>query len=125
MYTLSIQRAFDAQHFLIGGDWGEENELHTHHYGLEVRISGSELDQHGFLLDIVDLSAHLDGLVARYENQVLNQLEPFKGLNPSIEHFAHIIAQELAPHLDQPNLTNLLVLITEDDIGWASYALEL
>jgi 6-pyruvoyltetrahydropterin/6-carboxytetrahydropterin synthase len=125
MYELSIQRAFDAQHFLIGGDWGEENELHTHRYGLELRISGSELDPHGFLLDIVDLSSQLDALVGKYANQVLNESPAFAGLNPSIEHFARIVANELAPHLDKPNLKTLHVRISEDEIGWASYALEL
>jgi 6-pyruvoyltetrahydropterin/6-carboxytetrahydropterin synthase len=125
MYELSIHRAFDAQHYLIGGDWGDENELHTHRYGLEVRISGSALDQHGFLLDIVDLSAHLDALVGKYSNLVLNDSPAFASLNPSIEHFARIVASELAPHLAQPNLQQLLVRISEDDIGWASYTLEL
>lgn len=125
MYTLSIQQEFEAQHFLIGGDWGEENELHSHQYTMEVRVSGSELDEHGFLLDIVDLTSHIDALVLRVANQVLNELTEFEGLNPSIEHFARILATELASHLDQPNLKRLWVIVYEDEIGWASYELEL
>ena len=26
MYNVAVKREFDAQHFLIGGDWGLENE---------------------------------------------------------------------------------------------------
>ena len=42
MYTLAVKRNFIAQHFLIGGDWGEENYLHSHHYVLEVLLEGRE-----------------------------------------------------------------------------------
>ena len=51
-YTVGVIRDFVAQHYLIGGDWGRENQLHSHHYKLEVIFAGDELDQHGYLLDI-------------------------------------------------------------------------
>ena len=35
MYTLAVKRDFIAQHFLVGGDWGEENENHAHQYKTE------------------------------------------------------------------------------------------
>ena len=47
MYTVTITRDFVAQHFLIGGDWGAENQWHSHHYKAEVRLEGATLDQHG------------------------------------------------------------------------------
>jgi 6-pyruvoyltetrahydropterin/6-carboxytetrahydropterin synthase len=120
MYELSIQRDFIAQHFLIGGDWGAENQLHSHHYKLEVRISAPELNEHGYLLDIVDFSEHLERVVSQYQDRTLNDLPKFEGLNPSIEHFARIIYQALAAHLAEPN-QQMLVRLWEDDIGWASY----
>ena len=64
MYHVAIKREFVAQHYLIGGDWGAENEWHSHHYQVEVQLEGSSLDQHGYLVDIVDIESHLDGLVA-------------------------------------------------------------
>jgi 6-pyruvoyltetrahydropterin/6-carboxytetrahydropterin synthase len=125
MYQLSIQREFIAQHFLIGGDWGAENELHSHRYKLEVRISAPELNEHGYLLDIVDFSAHLDDIVGRYRDQTLNELPDFNGLNPSIEHFARIVCRALANHIAEPSTESVMVRIWEDDIGWASYTLKL
>lgn len=110
---------------MIGGDWGDENKLHAHDYGIELRISGPELNEHGYLLDIIDLAVHLDALVSRCRNQILNDLPEFEDLNPSIEHFSRIISMAIAPHLDQPNLKQLVVRISEDDIGWASYAVGL
>ena len=125
MYELSIQRDFTARHFLIGGDWGPENELHSHQYKLEVRITGPELNENGYLLDIVDFSTHLEAMVGKYQDRTLNELPKFEGLNPSIEHFARIVCRALAVHIAEPSTKNIMVRIWEDDIGWASYTLKL
>ena len=121
MYTVAVKRDFVAQHFLIGGDWGAENEKHSHHYVVELRLEGTALDQHGYLVDIVDIEQHLDEMVAYYRDQTLNDLPEFAGLNPSIEHFARILCQNLALRIKAPNLDALSVVIWENDIAWASY----
>ena len=64
MYTVTVMRDFVAQHFLIGGDWGAENLWHSHHYKVEVRLEGATLDQHGYLVDIVDIETNLEALVS-------------------------------------------------------------
>lgn len=124
MYTLAVQRDFVAQHFLIGGDWGAENDWHSHHYKLELQLQGAGLDQHGYLVDIVHVEALLEELVARYRDKTLNELPEFAGLNPSIEHFARITCQWLARRLDAPNISAVTVRIWENDIAWTSYRLE-
>jgi len=43
MYQVAVKRDFVAQHFLFGGDWGSENELHSHHYRVEVCLRDSGL----------------------------------------------------------------------------------
>jgi 6-pyruvoyltetrahydropterin/6-carboxytetrahydropterin synthase len=125
MYTVAVKRDFVAQHYLIGGDWGAENEKHSHHYVLELQLEGPELDQHGYLVDIVDIEAGLEALVAHYRDRTLNDLPEFSGLNPSIEHFARLVCLALAAHLSAPNLAALTVKIWENDIAWASYRHEL
>ena len=37
-YTLAVKRDFVARHFLFGADWGAENQLHSHHYQVEVAV---------------------------------------------------------------------------------------
>jgi 6-pyruvoyltetrahydropterin/6-carboxytetrahydropterin synthase len=120
MYTLAVKRSFVARHFLVGGDWGLENQLHSHRYQLEVRLEGQVLNPHGYLVDIVDLEAHLDELVAYYREQTLNELPEFAGLNPSIEHFARLLGQELLSRLKDP-LQALTARVWEDDVAWAAY----
>ena len=121
MYVLSVRRDFRAEHFLIGGDWGAENQPHKHPYRLEVELQGETLDAHGYLLDIVDLEAHLEAILARYADQRLNDLPEFAGLNPSLEHFARIVCQALASGTSAPNLQQIRVRLWENDVAWASY----
>jgi 6-pyruvoyltetrahydropterin/6-carboxytetrahydropterin synthase len=121
MYTVAVKRDFVAQHFLIGGDWGAENEWHSHHYYVELQLSGPSLDQHGYMVDIVDIEHHLDTLVAYYRDKTLNDLPEFAGLNPSIEHFARILCQSLSERIQATNLSRVAVQVWENDIAWARF----
>ena len=125
MYSVAVQRDFIANHFLTGGDWGPENETHAHHYVVEVRFNGPELDHHGYLVDICEIETVLDGLVNRYRDQMLNRLAEFDGLNPSLEHFARIISDEISKNIRIRNLTSMTVKIWENDIAWAAYTKDL
>jgi 6-pyruvoyltetrahydropterin/6-carboxytetrahydropterin synthase len=124
MYTLSVKRDFIARHFLIGGDWGAENFPNSHHYVLELQMTGSELDQHGYLVDIVDVEKHLDAIVDYYQEQMLNDKPEFEGLNPSIEHFARILARTLSERIKAENIAVLKVVLWENASSWAAYELE-
>jgi 6-pyruvoyltetrahydropterin/6-carboxytetrahydropterin synthase len=124
MYTVAVSRDFVAQHFLIGGDWGTENELHSHHYRVEVGLEGATLDEHGYLVDIVDIETHLEALVAHYRDKTLNELPEFEGLNPSIEHFARIFCRALWDRIHAPNLSAITLKIWENEIAWAAYRRE-
>lgn len=124
MYTLGVRRDFIARHFLIGGDWGPENYPNSHHYILELQLEGSQLDQHGYLADIVDVEKHLDEIVNYYKEQLLNDKPEFAGLNPSIEHFARILAASLSERIKAANISALKVVLWENESAWAAYTLE-
>jgi 6-pyruvoyltetrahydropterin/6-carboxytetrahydropterin synthase len=121
MYSLGVRREFIARHFLIGGDWGPENDPNSHHYTLELVLEGNELDQHGYLVDIVDVEKHLDDVVNYYKEQMLNDKPEFAGLNPSIEHFARILATTLNERIKAKNLTGVKVVLWEHANAWAAF----
>lgn len=125
MYKVAVKRDFVGQHFLVGGDWGAENQWHSHHYYVEVQLEGMTLDKHGYLVDIVDIETNLEALVAHYKDKTLNELPEFAGLNPSIEHFSRIFCEKLAERINAPNLSAVTVQIWENEIAWASYRLVL
>jgi 6-pyruvoyltetrahydropterin/6-carboxytetrahydropterin synthase len=124
MYTLAVKRNFIARHFLIGGDWGPENFPNSHHYVLELQMQGKELDQHGYLVDIVDVEKHLDEIVNYYKEEMLNDKPEFATLNPSLEHFARILAMSLSERIRGDNIRAIKVVLWENESAWAAYELE-
>ena len=124
MYRVAVLQDLISQHYLIGGDWGEETKPHSHHYRIELILEGRELDQHGFLVNILDIQNALDALISRYTDQILNDLPEFASSNPSLERFAHILCQSLAAHIQAPNMRSITVKLWENEFAWASYSIQ-
>ena len=124
MYTLAVRRDFIARHFLIGGDWGPENFPNSHHYVLELQLEGNALDQHGYLVDIVDVEKNLDEVIGYYKEQMLNDKLEFKDLNPSLENFARILATSLSDCIQAKNITALRVKLWENENAWAAFVVK-
>jgi 6-pyruvoyltetrahydropterin/6-carboxytetrahydropterin synthase len=124
MYTVGLKRDFIARHFLVGGDWGEENKPHAHHYEVEVELEGHELDRHGYLSDLCDIESVLDNQVDHYSDKLLNEMAEFKDLNPSLEHLAAIICNAVAKCAQTRHLTALTVKLWENESAWATFRKE-
>ena len=121
MYTVAVKKDLIAQHYLIGGDWGAENDPHSHHYVIEVRLEAAELDQHGYLVDIVKIETELDSIIDYFGDSMLNDLFEFEGLNPSIAHFSRIVCEKLLVAITAPGSGRFTVKIWENESCWAAY----
>lgn len=122
MYTLRVARDFVAQHYLTVPDCGPENEWHSHHFELELILEGPKLNEHGYLVDIVEVEEILESRVNRYRDATLNDLPEFDDKNPSIENFSQIITSYITAHLSTDNIDSITVRLWEDDSAWASYS---
>lgn len=120
MYRLALAREFIARHYLIGADFGPENQEHSHAYQLEVRLAGKTLDRHGYLVDLAALAQVVEEVVGRFRDCCLNELPEFAGLNPSLEHFCRIVWQQLKERLSLDGLC-LEVRLWESPSAWAAY----
>lgn len=120
MYQLAIQRDFIARHRLVGGDWGAENETHSHHYRAEILVDANELDEHGFLVDLVDLRRAVDEVLGGVRDRCLNELPEFAGRNPSLENFCRILHECLSAQVERPGIA-LTVRLWENERDWAAY----
>jgi len=126
VHHIGLSRPFRAEHYLIGGDWGAENQRHAHSYRVEWILGGTTLDEHGYLLDLVAVEARLDAAVAEVKDQLLNDLEAFRDLNPSVERLARFLSDRLLaaraqwdPH---DRLSQSVVKVWENDVAWASWS---
>jgi len=86
-------------------------------------VKGRQLDQHGYLIDIDDVTAALDEQVGRYREKTLNSLPEFASFNPSLEHLARSMGVALEAFLDI-QLQGLAVRIWENEFAWAEYRKE-
>ena len=119
-FGVGILRQFVARHRLIGGDWGKENEPHSHDYRLEALFEGEALDRHGYLLDIAEVEPRIDRLVDRYRDQMLNDVPELAGQNPSLERFAALLADGLARDLPAGQMTVLTIKLWESATAFAT-----
>ena len=125
MYQLSVQQEFVAQHYLTVPDCGPENKKHSHIYILEILLSGGTLNEHGYLVDIDVVKDFIADIMAKYRDNTLNDVPEFEGLNPSIEHFSRLVAQNMVQSLRQSTVSSLTIRIWEDRNCWASYKIDL
>ena len=121
MYKVAVLREFIAQHYLIGGDWGPENDLNSHQYRLELTIENEELDQHGYLVDIVEVENVINDIVSTYKDNTLNDFPEFENLNPSLENFCRIIGDMFCKSLSVADVYSVEVRLWEDSLAWASH----
>ncbi len=98
MYEISVEKHFDAAHFLRGYK-GKCEALHGHRFRVVVRVSASRLDDIGIAYDFAELKQHLNDILSRFDHTCLNDVTPFDKINPSSENIAAAIYSELQPKL--------------------------
>jgi len=121
-YSVTVIRDFVAQHYLIGGDWGPENDPHSHHYRLELTLTGESLDRHNYMVDIVEIEAALDEFVGMYRDRLLNDMPAFSETNPSIELFCRVAWEAIVPRVAAPTVRRGTVTMWEHDTARASFS---
>jgi 6-pyruvoyltetrahydropterin/6-carboxytetrahydropterin synthase len=93
MYEVTVEDSFAAGHYLRNYKGKCENP-HGHNYKVRVTLRGAELDKAGLLLDFKDLKEVMKHVIDRLDHQMLNDIEPFKVLNPSAENLAKYFYEE-------------------------------
>ena len=99
MYELSIECDFVAAHAITMA--GECEATHHHRWHVTVIVAGAQLDGDGLLCDFHILEHGLAQIVGRFDDGDLNAIAPFDRLNPTAEHLAHYIAQQMSERLPE------------------------
>lgn len=98
MYEVTVEDSFAAGHYLRNYRGKCENP-HGHNYKVRVTLRGAELDKAGLLLDFKDLKEVMKDVIDRLDHQMLNEIEPFKTLNPSAENLAKYFYDQASARL--------------------------
>jgi 6-pyruvoyltetrahydropterin/6-carboxytetrahydropterin synthase len=121
-YQLMVTRELIAQHFLTVPNPGEEGDIHSHRFTIEIEFEGATLNEYGYIIDIDLVNGALDEIEQRYTDALLNELPEFEGLNPSIENFARILSERMSHAISEWTGDSLTVRVWEDEMAWASHS---
>jgi 6-pyruvoyltetrahydropterin/6-carboxytetrahydropterin synthase len=119
-YTVVKEQDFSAAHFLREYH-GKCEQLHGHNYRVRVHVGADELDSEGLVVDLVALKAAMREVIGPLDHTCLNELEPFAELNPSLEHLARYIAEEVAARIDDRRARVIRCEVWETDRNCAVY----
>ena len=98
MYEISVEKHFDAAHYLRGYR-GKCEAMHGHRYRVVVKVEAQKLDDIGLAYDFTDLKRYLREILNRLDHTCLNDIPPFDEINPSAENIAATIYSELQDRL--------------------------
>ncbi|MDD5170720.1 MAG: 6-carboxytetrahydropterin synthase QueD [Syntrophales bacterium] len=109
MYEVTIRKTFSAAHVLKESN-GQCEDLHGHNFIVEVSVAGKQLNHEDLLIDFRVLKGWINETLFRLDHKYLNDIEEFRGVNPSSELIAKLFYDELAPKaaaldLDIPRIT--------------------
>lgn len=87
---VSKKVSFDAAHFLPNYV-GKCNQMHGHHWVVELAVEGSVMEEHGFVVDFSRLKSWLeDYVVGEFDHTLLND----KISNPTAENLALYVKEK-------------------------------
>ncbi|MDP2916757.1 MAG: 6-carboxytetrahydropterin synthase QueD [Dehalococcoidia bacterium] len=119
-YQITVEQHFEAAHFLRGYK-GKCEKVHGHRYRVVAHLSAAALNDIGLAYDFSDLKRHLREIIAKFDHELLNDLPPFKNINPSAENIATTIYRELKPKLSGDPVTITAIEVWESPEQGVAY----
>jgi len=117
---VTIKKSFAAAHILkeIGGKC---EDLHGHNFLVEVTVAGETLNSEDLLIDFRDLKGWTNEILEELDHKYLNEVEAFRGVNPSSERVAKHLHDRLAPKVEAAKLRVVCVTVWESDNARVAY----
>lgn len=120
MYDIFIKTHFAGAHHLR--DYPGDCELpHGHNWKVKVTVRASEVDDVGMGIDFKLLKKHVKEVVDRLDHRDLNTMEEFSVLNPSSEHIAMFIYDNLYSALKTERYFLYSVTVMETDTSGLTF----
>ncbi len=120
MFDIFIKTHFAGAHHLR--DYPGDCELpHGHNWKITVTVRARELDEIGMGIDFKVLKKHVNEVVDRIDHRDLNAMEEFSTINPSSEHIAMFLFDNLEQSLKTDRYFLYSVTVKETDTSGLTY----
>ena len=112
MYSVSVKHEFEARHFTIMAD-GSPEPPHWHHWQVEVEVMSDKLDNHGFVMDFIELEKIVKTAASPLVGcTIVNNLAIFKDTPPTAERVAEYFMNQVLYSL--PDSVKLGKVVVEE-----------
>ena len=81
MYEISVEKHFDAAHYLRGYQ-GKCEEMHGHRYRVVVKVKAEKLNDIGLSYDFTDLKRYLKEVIDRFDHTTPAKTQTLRNWNP-------------------------------------------
>lgn len=112
IFEVYVKTHFSAAHRLVGHP-GDCSRAHGHNWIVEAYVQCQLLNDTGISIDFRELKAAVKEVLLDIDHFDLNELEPFKTLNPSSENIAKYLYQELSKKIDRDSVRVSKVKVSE------------
>jgi len=123
MFEVSIETSFSAAHRL-NNYRGNCEALHGHNWKVQVTVETAALNEIGLGIDFRELKEKTRRVLSPFDHVLLNDLAPFKDINPSSEAIARYLFTELKREITVPPVRLKKVSVWESDNSWVTYTEE-
>jgi 6-pyruvoyltetrahydropterin/6-carboxytetrahydropterin synthase len=100
MFTISVERHFQASHQLILPD-GSLEPVHKHDWVVTANVSSERVNNMGVVMNFQKLQAMIDKIIAGFNDSKLESISYFQQNNPSAENVAKYIYEKLRVELPE------------------------
>ena len=120
IFEVYIKTHFSAAHRLEGYP-GDCARSHGHNWIVEVYVQCKELNEIGIGIDFRHIKAAVGEVLFNLDHFHLNDLEPFKTMNPSSENIARYLYRELSQKINANGVRVSKVKVSETPGAGAFY----
>jgi 6-pyruvoyltetrahydropterin/6-carboxytetrahydropterin synthase len=119
-YTLRIVTDFASAHTLREYP-GACSRMHGHNWKVEAEVVATRLNDTGMGIDFRDIKQAAREIAGQLDHRYLNDLEPFRDINPTAENIAAWFFREMAARLDGPRVRVHAITLWETERACVRY----
>ena len=122
-YKLKTITEFASAHTLRDYP-GACSRMHGHNWKVELEAIATSLDEVGMGIDFKKMKNAANEIGDQMDHRYLNDLEPFKTINPTAENIAAYMFQEISTRLNSDTIKVHAVTLWETDRACVRYSEE-
>ncbi|SEQ36648.1 6-pyruvoyltetrahydropterin/6-carboxytetrahydropterin synthase [Ectothiorhodospira magna] len=122
-YTLKVLTDFASAHTLRNYP-GNCSRLHGHNWKVEAEVEATVLDALGMAVDFKTIKSLARDIAGELDHTYLNDLPPFRDVNPTAENIAAWFFHEMAARLNAPGVRVSAITLWETERACVRYTEE-